>query len=151
MPSVCVPTTVPQRGVPFSPQGPGGPVPLLQRYYETLRLPSARLAALRCLRWAIPSFRPLFIPPAQDERLRFDLELVLPASSGRCDGDGRVSQVPGDPWCALALFFDPGGTEHARPSRRVGAAPAFDKTEGSRGQLSRLNRTAWALAVYASR
>jgi len=51
----------------------------------------------------------------------------------------------------LALFFDPGGTEHARPSRRVGAAPAFDKTEGSRGQLSRLNRTAWALAVYASR
>ena len=62
----------------------------------------------------------------------------------------RVSQVPGDPSCALALFFDPGGTGHARPSRRADAAPAADKSEDSRNDLSRLNRTAWALAVYAS-
>ena len=72
-------------------------MPLLPRYYGTLRLPSARLAALRRLRLAIPSFRPLFIPTAQDERLWFDLELVLPVSSGSRDGNGRVSQVPGDP------------------------------------------------------
>jgi hypothetical protein len=65
-------------------------------------------------------------------------------------GDGWVSQVPRDPSCALALFSDPGGTEHARPSRRVGAVPASDKHEDSRKKLSRLNRTAWALAVYAS-
>jgi len=59
-------------------------------------------------------------------------------------------KVPRDPSCALAVFFDPGGTKHVRPSRRVGVVPASDKGEDSRGKLSRLNRTAWALAVYAS-
>ena len=47
-------TSSPQHGVPFSPRGPGGPVPPLRRYYGTLRLPTVPLAALRCLRWAIP-------------------------------------------------------------------------------------------------
>src|SRR5271157_1758963 len=37
-------------------------VPLGQRYYETLRLPALLLAALRFLRLAIPSLRPLFVP-----------------------------------------------------------------------------------------
>jgi len=50
----------------------------------------------------------------------------------------------------LALFSDPGGTVHVRPSRRVGAVPASDKNEDSHDDLSRLDRTAWALAVYAS-
>ena len=39
---------------------------------------------------------------------------------------------------------------HARPLRRVGVVPAVDKSEDSREKRSRLNRTAWALAVYAS-
>ena len=34
-------------------------VPLVHRYYETLRLPSVPLAALRCLRLAIPPLRPV--------------------------------------------------------------------------------------------
>jgi hypothetical protein len=34
-------------------------VPPVQRYYETLRLPSVPLAALRCLRLAIPPLRPV--------------------------------------------------------------------------------------------
>ena len=38
-------------------------VPPLQRYYEVLRLPAAHFAALRFLRLAIPSLRPLFVPP----------------------------------------------------------------------------------------
>ena len=70
--------------------------------------------------------------------------------AGIIGGDGRVSQVPGDPSCASALFSDPGGTEYARPLRRIGMVPAADKSEDSREKLSRLNRTAWALAVYAS-
>ena len=41
-------------------------VPLGQQYYETLRLPAVRLAALRFLRLAIPSFRPRFVPTAWD-------------------------------------------------------------------------------------
>ena len=51
-----------QRGSPFAPRGPGGPVPPLPRYYEALRLPDVHLAALRCLRLAIPSLRPSFVP-----------------------------------------------------------------------------------------
>ncbi len=70
--------------------------------------------------------------------------------TGIVGGDGRVSQVPRDPSCALALFSDPGGTEHARPLRRVGVVPASDKDEDFREKLSGLNRTALALAVYAS-
>jgi hypothetical protein len=38
-----------------------GLVPPLPRYYEVLRLPAAHFAALRCLRLAIPSLRPLFV------------------------------------------------------------------------------------------
>ncbi len=37
-----------------------------------------------------------------------------PASSYR-DGNDRASQVPGQPLCAYALFFDPGRTESIRP------------------------------------
>ena len=40
-----------------------GLVPPLQRYSEVLRLPAAHFAALRCLRLAIPSLRPWFVPP----------------------------------------------------------------------------------------
>jgi hypothetical protein len=47
---------------PFAPRGPGGSVPPLPHYYEALRLPDIHLAALRCLRLAIPSWCPLFVP-----------------------------------------------------------------------------------------
>src|SRR5260370_13425059 len=54
----------------------------------------------------------------------------------------RVSQVPGEPWCTYAVFFDPGGTSVPgpygtltrppdRPSRRLAAG----KT--SRGSVAR--------------
>jgi hypothetical protein len=37
-----------------------------------------------------------------------------PRAACRCrGGDGRASQVPGEPWCAYALFSDPGGTAAA--------------------------------------
>jgi hypothetical protein len=150
MPSVCLRAMVPQRGIPFSPRGPGGPVPPLPRYYGTLRLPAAPLAALRYLRLAIPSFRPSFVPVGLGRGPRINLELVSRVSGRHFDGDDRVSQVPGDPSCALALFFDPGGIGHARPLRRADAVPAADKSEDSHEKLSGLNRTAWTLAVSAS-
>ena len=52
----------------FSPPGPGGvPFPDFDNTIRTLRLPTARLAALRCLRLAIPfaTSRPS-LPPTQD-------------------------------------------------------------------------------------
>ena len=50
-----------RRPLPFT--GSLGSVPPLRRYYGALRLPAARFATLRFLRWAIPSLRPLFVPP----------------------------------------------------------------------------------------
>ena len=52
--------------------------------------------------------------------------------AGNVSGDGRVSQVPERPSCPCALFLDPGRTEHARPLRRVDAAPACVYNGGSR-------------------
>src|SRR5438552_508674 len=49
----------------------------------------------------------------------------------------RASQVPGEPWCAYAVFFDPGETDSARPLRRVGVAPVSMQAKGSRGYCSR--------------
>ena len=48
---------------PLPSTGSLGLVPPLPRYYEVLRLPAAHFAALRFLRLAIPSLRPLFVPP----------------------------------------------------------------------------------------
>jgi hypothetical protein len=47
-----VPASGPQRGTPFAPRGPVGPVPPLRRYYGALRLLAVHLAALRFLRLA---------------------------------------------------------------------------------------------------
>jgi hypothetical protein len=127
------PASGPQRGSPFAPRGLGGPIPPLLRYYEALRLPAAHLAALRCLRLAIPSFRPLFVPASSGRELRIHQEFWVPGLQPAVnDGNDRVSQVPEPPSCPCALFFDPGRTEHARPLRRVDAAPACVYNGGSR-------------------
>jgi hypothetical protein len=81
------------------------------------------------------------------------LEVRIPApTSGHCRREAiRASQGSRTTHCPFALFFDPGRTEHARPSRRVGMAPAMSTTKAPTIiQLSRLNRTASGLAVYAS-
>ena len=61
----CFPPTVHKTASPSLPRVPRV-VPLAQRYYETLRLLAAHLAALRFLRLAIPSFVPCSSPPARD-------------------------------------------------------------------------------------
>src|SRR5262249_53181644 len=92
----CFPPTVHETASPSLPRVPRV-VPLAQRYYETLRLLAARLAALRFLRLAIPSFRPAFVPGGLGRGPRINLELVSRVSGRHRDGDGKVSQVPGEP------------------------------------------------------
>jgi hypothetical protein len=92
----------------------------------------------------------LFAPSGRDARPWAPGSWYSGSRAGDVSGDGRGSQVSGDPSCAYALFFDPGGIGHARPLRRADAVPAADKSEDSHDDLSRLNRTAWTLAVYAS-
>ncbi len=114
--------------------------------------PCAPLAALRCLRLAIPCGVPVVLLPAvQDTKPRAwgsksgPHFRTLPQGGNQGLPGSRTTQRP------FALFFDPGRTEHARPLRRVGMAPAMTTTKAPTIiQLSRLNRTASGLAVYAS-
>ena len=96
---------------PLHSAGSFGQVPPPQRYYGTLRLPAAHLAALRCLRLAIPSFVPCSSPPARDRAVDQPGVGKPGLQAGSHDGDGRVSQVPERPSCPCALFLDPGRTE----------------------------------------
>src|SRR5215210_2357515 len=70
-----------------------------------------------------------------------------PDMSVETAGSPRFPGTPRVPWPCSPT---PAGPDTPGPLRRAGAAPAFDKSKGSRDDLSRLNRTAWALAVYAS-
>lgn len=66
-------------------------------------------------------------------------------------GDDRTSQVPGEPSCACALFFDPGRTGRIRPYDAPARPPHWNHGEDSHDEdISGLNSTASALAVYAS-
>ena len=96
---------------PLHSAGSFGQVPPPQRYYGTLRLPAAHLAALRFLRLAIPSFVPCSSPPARDRAVDQPGVGKPGLQAGSHDGDGRVSQVPERPSCPCALFLDPGRTE----------------------------------------
>lgn len=94
-----------------------GPVPPLRRYYEKLRLPAAR---------------PVYL-------------LVSHSGTGPMSGGGRISQVPGEPQCVRAPFFDPGGAP-------FGVLPSGRKRPSASATcvLSRLNSAAHTLPVYAS-
>ena len=96
---------------PLHSAGSFGQVPPPQRYYGTLRLPAAHLAALRFLRLAIPSFVPCSSPPTRDRAVDQPGVGKPGLQAGSHDGDGRVSQVPERPSCPCALFLDPGRTE----------------------------------------
>ena len=79
-----------------------------------MRLLTACLAALGFLRATIPRVRPLF-RSRRPRTLAPSLELVTRLPAGTAHGGGQVSHVPGEPWCALALFLDPGGTAGPGP------------------------------------
>src|SRR3974377_582087 len=115
--------------------GSGRAVLPIQHYYGALRLLAVHLAALRFLRLAIPSLRPLFVPISSGLSWGSSWSFYPGSPAGRYDGDGKVSQVPGEPWCSFAMFSDPGVTRHAewvQVSLMPGAAPASDQGEGSR-------------------
>ena len=131
-----------------------GLVPPLQRYYEVLRLPAAHFAALRCLRLAIPSLRPLFVPPGPGrgavDQSGVGRRYLQPPCSMETSGFPSSRRNPSD---HSPCSSDPGVTGQAEwtMSKLPGAAPATDHDEGSpRVLISGLNRTAFDLAVYAS-
>ncbi len=89
---------------------------------NTLRLPAARLAALRCLRLAIPRFHLVVSVPDGPDAITPSLELVTRyLRPGTCRGNDRISHVPGESRCVFALLSDPGGIDmsdhHNTPTR----------------------------------
>ena len=92
----------------------------------------------------------------------------LPAIATRDRGHREVDDPVSEPEIAVETIGSPRfpGNPHGHwpcsatpagpsmccgfPCRMPGAAPVSDKNEGSRNDLSRLNRTAFDLAVYAS-
>ena len=113
---------------PLPSAGSIGPVPPPHRYYEALRPPAIHLAALRCLRLAIPPWRPV-CSQRPGRRPWAPGSWYSGSRAGNVGRDGRVSQVPGQPLCPYALLSDPGRIEDARPLRRLDVAPAFRTTK----------------------
>jgi hypothetical protein len=89
---------------------PIGTVPRFHGYYEVLRLPAALSASLRFLRLTVTTAAPVFAPVQPDAGHRA-WSFGCGSSAPHVSGDGRVSQVPGEPFCAYALVFDPGRTD----------------------------------------
>lgn len=122
----CCPPTIPTDGCRFPPAGPVGSVPRLPRYYQQLRLPRLRPAALVVLA------RPYHLVPEGSLRQPSDTTAddqgrCCPAAPHSCrfvkfGGETRASQVPGEPPCVHALLSDPGGTIRARPLRHARTA-----------------------------
>ena len=132
---------------------PAGRVPRLRRYYQGATTPcrSSRRASLPSLGGTILCTLASLLSAwrATPRAWGFCSTLRLPhPDSG---GNDRASHVPGEPSCAYALLFDPGGTD--APGHRD--APTRPPCEPRRRLpraicLSGLNHTASALAVYAS-
>ena len=137
----------------FSPPGPDGcPFPGFTNTIRTLRLPAARLAALRFLRLAIPAgtSRPS-LPPAQDVKTGgpggFGCGTPTAAHFG---GDDRISQVPGEPPLSVCHVLGLRQDGRFQTFRNHHTAPDSYTTKAPTGQLSKLYSMASRLAVYAS-
>ena len=95
-----------------------------------------------CIRVSLPS-RPNAAAPGRELFTRY----LRPGITVETPGSPTFL---GNPNCAFALLSDPGGTERIRPLQCAGTAPVLTTTKAPTLQLSRLNHTASALAVYAS-
>jgi hypothetical protein len=127
-------------------------VPLPRWYYGVLRRPASLAPRSVAFAWRYQALRPSFrsLRPRRPAAGQGFVYPVPPAGSCRLETI-RTSQVPGEPLCPYAVFFDPGRTGSTRPFRCAGAAPAMSTTKApTTKNLSRLCSTALRLAVYAS-
>ncbi len=145
------PSDVPRSGAPFPPRGPAGRFPRFTG--PTGRSDSLPLVPSRSVprRATVPPCAPPFAPIGVQRARRGPGASSTGAPSGLRAEDDRASQVPGEPYCAHALLFDPGGT--STPGHRgVSVRPSAVSTASAPTTrlLSGLNHTAHARAVDAS-
>ena len=103
----------------------------------------------RYLRWVIDFAPPVGspdLPAAVVHGHRWTCPMVFA-------GDGRLSQVSGEPLCMRAPLFDPGGSDRSRhvPNSPMLPSRFLTLSATTITILSRLNHAAHMLAVYASR
>jgi hypothetical protein len=130
-----VPPAVSWPGAPFPRRGPSGRFPRFQG--TTRRSDSPSPVPPRFVAFARPVSRshPAFAPAAAGCAGRGPgVGNPVPPSGSHREGEG-ASQVPGEPRCERALFFDPGGIVGARPLRRHDAAFRHFNNVGSRGYI----------------
>ena len=119
---------------PLPSAGSIGPVPPPRRYYEALRLPAARFAALRFLRLAIPPVRPVCSQrPGRTTVGSGELVFRVPSRKLSVETAGSL-RFPSHPRVPTPCSQTPVGPMHARPLRRLGAAPASMHNGGSRNK-----------------
>ena len=115
------PPTVPCPGAPFPPRGPSGRFPRFIGTTGALRLPRrpSRRARFLARRYRL---RPVFASARADaHRTSAGVLLTQTSRTGCCDGDGRISQVPGEPPACMPCSR-PRRDLGARPVRRLGVA-----------------------------
>jgi hypothetical protein len=120
---------------------------------KALRLPADPLAALRCLRLAIPREHAHFAPAvaACGRRRAWGWSPGIPFRV--CfRGDDRISQVPGEPPFPFAHVLRPRPADASLTITERSRGPRAGKYEGADdNRLSRLNSMAFGLAAYVSR
>jgi hypothetical protein len=134
MPPMCCLPTAELLDAPLpSPGSSSAQVPRLPRYYQ-----GAMTSCRPSRRASLPSPgstpRSARVSPARGRALpRAVFWSWSPGTSSRelVRGDGRISYVPGNPHCALALLFDPGRT-HASGHTMRRRGPRSVHHEGSR-------------------
>ena len=136
---------------PLPSTGSLGSVPPRRRYYEVLRIPSTRPAALRFLRLAVSRSHPLFAPVAAECNRPWAWSWSPGAPAGELPR--RWKGLPGS-WgtpVSVPCSSTPAGS---RAPGHCGAAtrPSVEWTTSAPAMMSisGLNGTARSLAVYAS-
>ena len=134
---------------------PVGRVPLLRRYYQGATTPcrSSRRASLPSLGGTAEGR--LRLASAGGKRQtpvdRDALITRVPHTPGVSCGNDRVSHVPGEPPLCLCPALRPRQDRSHQAIHGASARPPFRPRRRLLLEcLSRLNHTAWALAVYAS-
>jgi hypothetical protein len=136
---------------PYLPKVPRGQVPLAQRYFESLRLPTALLFGFICspFRYRSALVSSLLCRnecyPTSARGLFF-----RPPHPGYLNGNGRISQVPEGPLCLHAMLSDPGRISVPCRSTPKCCLPPLEQRRLPHFTLSRLDHTACRLPVYAS-
>ena len=138
----------------FPPRGPRGRS--FPRFYGTikaLRLPAGPPAALRCLRLAVPREHARFAPAADacGRRRAWGCSPGIPVRVF-FRGDGRISQVPGEPQFPFAHALRPRPADASLTVKGRSHGPRAGNDEGADNKgLSRLNRMASGMTPYVSR